>query len=67
MKTFKLHYSGKSSKKFWKAVNETHDDELYALGCNLQGLEGNIVEMLNKRITGSTFQLKTPDGTLFSG
>lgn len=44
----KPHYSGPKSTKFWKRVNALKDPglALYGRGCELQNLEGEVLEEL---------------------
>jgi len=41
-------FSGKSSQKFWDAVNKSKDDILYDYGCKAQKLEAINADLLTR-------------------
>ncbi len=52
-----LKYSGSKSDSFWSRINAVRGKVgtgLYALACDLQGLEGEVVSLLEEAEKGET-------------
>jgi hypothetical protein len=48
---FQPHYSGSTSKKFWKEVSDMSNDRvLYDFACALQDLEVRVLAAVNKGV-----------------
>ena len=55
-RTYRHHYSGGHSARWWKRVNALRGEEhavMYSLGCVLQNLEGYVLTQLHNAEAGA--------------